>query len=206
MLIDVKEPITLHFLYFESMNAVIHIKNMVCPRCIEAVKNALNEANVGFEQVSLGEAIIKRPLDKTQKANLEPLLKEKGFELLEDKTSAIISNIKGLIVEQIHYTEQPLKVNFSTFLSEKLHKDYSSLSKLFSSVESITIEKFITSQKIERVKELLFYNQLTLSQIAHTMNYSSVAHLSAQFKKETGLTPTQFKKQRRPARTSIDQL
>lgn len=188
------------------MNAVIHIKNMVCPRCIEAVKKSLNEANVGFEGVALGEVQLKRPLDKEQKANLSSLLKSKGFELLEDKTSAIISNIKGLIVEQIHYTEQPLKVNFSTFLSEKLHKDYSSLSKLFSSVESITIEKFITSQKIERVKELLFYNQLTLSQIAHTMNYSSVAHLSAQFKKETGLSPSQFKKQKRPLRKPLDTI
>ncbi|MEQ6166200.1 MULTISPECIES: AraC family transcriptional regulator [unclassified Ekhidna] len=188
------------------MDAVIHIKNMVCPRCIEAVKEALNEANVGFERVSLGEAIIKRPLDKTQKVNLIPLLKEKGFELLEDKISAIISNIKGLIIEQIHYSNEPLKVNFSTFLSEKLGKDYSTMSKLFSSVESITIEKFITKQKIERVKELIIYDQLSLSQIAYQMNYSSVAHLSAQFKKETGLTPTQFKKQQSPQRRSLDNL
>lgn len=188
------------------MNAVIHIKNMVCPRCIEAVKEALDDANVGFERVSLGEVIIKRPLDKTQKSNLEPLLKGKGFELLEDKTSAIISNIKGLIIEQIHYSNEPLKMNFSTFLSEKLGKDYTTLSKLFSSVESITIEKFITKQKIERVKELIIYDQLTLSQIAYQMNYSSVAHLSSQFKKETGLTPTQFKKQKVPHRQSIDNI
>jgi AraC-like DNA-binding protein len=188
------------------MSAIIHIKNMVCPRCIEAVKELLKEANVGFEHVLLGEARLKRPLDKQQQSNLAPLLEAKGFELLEDKTSSIISNIKGLIIEQVYYSHEPLKVNFSTFLSEKIGKDYSSLSKLFSSVESITIEKFITAQKIERVKELLIYDQLTLSQIAFQLNYSSVAHLSAQFKKETGLTPTQFKKQKRPSRKSIDKF
>lgn len=188
------------------MSAVIHIKNMVCPRCIEAVKDALSQCNVGFEQVKLGEVHLKRPLDQQQESSLAPTLEEKGFELLEDKTSAIISNIKGLIIEQIHYSNEPLKVNFSTFLSEKLEKDYSTLSKLFSSVESITIEKFITKQKTERVKELIRYDQLTLSQIAYQMNYSSVAHLSAQFKKETGLTPTQFKKHKSLARQSLDNI
>ncbi|SNS84860.1 transcriptional regulator, AraC family [Ekhidna lutea] len=176
------------------------------PRCIEAVKDALNESNVGFEKVELGEAQLKRRLDKTQQANLAPLLAKKGFELLEDKTSAIISNIKGLIIEQIHYSHEPLKMNFSTYLSEKIGKDYSTMSKLFSSVESITIEKFITKQKIERVKELIIYDQLSLSQISYQMNYSSVAHLSAQFKKETGLTPTEFKKQKQPQRRSIDNI
>lgn len=179
---------------------------MVCPRCIEAVKESLGKSNIGFDQVRLGEAILNRPLDKRQKDQLIPLLEEQGFELLESQSSALVSNIKGLIIEQIHYVGQPLKVNFSTFLSEKLNKDYSSLSKLFSSVESITIEKFITSQKIELVKELLIYNQMTLSQISHQMNYSSVAHLSAQFKKETGLTPSQFKKQKSPSRKPLDNI
>lgn len=188
------------------MNSIIHIKNMVCPRCVVAVKDALDKANVGFDIVSLGEVELKRPLDENQRGNLIPILREKGFELLEDKTSAIISNIKGLIIEQIHYSHETLKVNFSTYLSEKLGKDYASLSRLFSSVESITIEKFITSQKIERVKELLIYDQLTLSQIAHQMSYSSVAHLSAQFKKETGLTPTQFKNEKSVSRKPIDRI
>ncbi|WP_370086366.1 helix-turn-helix domain-containing protein [Ekhidna sp.] len=188
------------------MNSIIHIKNMVCPRCIEAVKDALDKANIGFDQVSLGEAQLKRPLDEVQRGNLVPILKEKGFELLEDKTSAMISNIKGLVIEQIHYSHEPLKVNFSTYLADKLGKDYASLSRLFSSVESITIEKFITAQKIERVKELLIYDQLTLSQIAYQMDYSSVAHLSAQFKKETGLTPTQFKKGKTISRRPIDNI
>lgn len=178
------------------MQAVVHIKNMVCPRCIEAIKNALGTANIGFEKVSLGEALIKRPLDPGQKKRLTDLLKEQGFELLEDETSGLISSIKGLIIGQIHYASEPLKVNFSTFLSEKLSKDYSSMSKLFSAVESITIEKFITAQKIERAKELLIYDQMTLSQISHLIGYSSVGHLSAQFKKETGQTPTHFKKAR----------
>ncbi|GAB4242910.1 MAG: hypothetical protein Tsb0034_20520 [Ekhidna sp.] len=188
------------------MRNVLHVKNMVCPRCIEAVKTSLTQANVGFEQVFLGEVQLKKPLNNHQKKQLSKLLEAAGFEILEDKNSALISNIKGLIIEQIHYTHEPLKINFSTYLSDRLNKDYSTLSKIFSSVESITIEKYITSQKIERVKELLIYNELTLSQIAILMNYSSVAHLSAQFKKETGLTPTAFKKQIRPGRKALDTL
>jgi AraC family transcriptional regulator len=188
------------------MEGIIHIKNMVCPRCIEAVKESLSTANVEFDSVSLGEAHLKRPLDVDQRDQLKPLLEKRGFELLEDANSALISNIKGLIIEQIHYSGQPLKVNFSTYLSEKLRKDYSSLSKLFSSVESITIEKFITAQKIERVKELLIYDELTLSIIAHRVNYSSVAHLSSQFKKETGFTPTDFKKQKGLKRKGLEEV
>lgn len=188
------------------MNGIIHIKNMVCARCIEAVKESLSTANVGYDSVFLGSVQLKRPLDNNQKKQLMPLLEKQGFELLEDATSALISNIKGLIIEQIHYSGQPLKVNFSTYISQKLDKDYSTLSKLFSSVESVTIEKFITAQKIERVKELLIYDELTLSIIAHRVNYSSVAHLSAQFKKETGLTPTAFKKQKRLRRKSLDEV
>lgn len=188
------------------MTGIIHIKNMVCPRCIEAVKESLNASKVGFDAVSLGAAHLKRPLDETQRNQLKPILEKLGFELLEDAKSALISNIKGLIIEQIHYSGQPLKVNFSTYLSDKLNKDYSSLSKLFSSVESVTIEKFITSQKIERVKEFLIYDELTLSMIAHKVNYSSVAHLSAQFKKETGLTPTAFKKQKGLKRKGLNEI
>lgn len=179
---------------------------MVCPRCIEAIKTSLGAAKIGFEKVELGEVILKKPLNNHQRNHFESLIADQGFEILEGEASSIVSSIKGLIIEQIHYSDEPLKTNFSTFLAEKLSKDYSTLSRLFSSVESITIEKFVTAQKIERVKELLVYNEMTLSQIAHLMNYSSVAHLSAQFKKETGLTPTSFKNQRRPARKSLDQV
>ncbi len=129
-----------------------------------------------------------------------------GFELLETGKSALISQIKSLIIGQIHYKTESLKVNFSTFLAESLHHDYSYLSRLFSSVEGITIEKFITQQKIERVKELLFYNQLTLSEIAFQLDYSSTAHLSSQFKKETGMTPSAFKSQHKPGHRHLDSI
>ncbi len=184
----------------------IYIKNMVCPRCIQAVKESLANTNIGFENVVLGEVELKKPINKQQRDQLCAELQKKGFSLLEDGNSALIANIKGLIVEQVHYAHEPLKVNFSDYLSEKLNKEYSSLSKLFSSVESITIEKFIAAQRIERVKELLIYNEQSLTQIAFVTNYSSVAHLSSQFKKETGMTPSAFKKDNKRNRRGLDEL
>ena len=188
------------------MAELMYIKNMVCPRCIESIRQTLVDAGIEFEQVELGEVHLKNSLEPAQHARFKELIQRQGFELLEDETSATVASIKALIIDQIHYSKESLKVNFSTYLANKLNKDYTYLSRLFSSVESVTIEKFITSQKIERVKELLIYDQLTLSQIAHQMHYSSVAHLSSQFKKETGFTPSEFKKQANPKRTSLDQL
>ncbi|MFT4833777.1 MAG: AraC family transcriptional regulator [Marinoscillum sp.] len=179
---------------------------MVCPRCIQAVKDSLTNSNIEFESVALGEVKLQKSINENEKSRLGAELLKKGFELLEDGNSALIANIKGLIMEQIHYAHEPLKVNFSDYLSEKLNREYSSLSKLFSSVESITIEKFIAAQRIERVKELLIYNEKTLSQIAFIMDYSSVAHLSSNFKKETGMTPSAFKKDHKNSRKSLDQL
>ena len=118
----------------------------------------------------------------------------------------MISQIKTLIIEQIHHADQRLSENFSSFLAEKLDHEYSSLSRLFSQVEGITIEKYITRQKVERVKEYLFYEQLSLSEIAHRMEYSSVAYLSSQFKKETGMTPSEFKNSGKPNRRSLDEI
>ena len=183
----------------------LYIKNMVCPRCIDTVKDILDELEIKTSSIELGEVNTSTQITSDQKTQLEELLAARGFELLQDQKSKLIGQIKSIIVDRIHHDKQGLNVNFSTLISEKLNQEYSSLSRLFSSVEGTTIERFILKQKIERVKELIFYNELTFSEIAHQMDYSSVAHLSAQFKKETGMTPSQFKKQR-PDRKSIDSL
>jgi AraC-like DNA-binding protein len=182
----------------------ILIKNMVCPRCIEAVRQSLTELEIPFETIQLGRITTASPLSPNQREKLSSALTIKGFELLETKNAALVSQIKVLIIEQIHHSDQSMSENFSTFISEKLNHEYTALSRLFSNVEGMTIEKFITLQKIERVKELLIYDQLSLSEIAFKMNYSSVAYLSSQFKKETGMTPSAFKKSRNPARKSLD--
>lgn len=184
----------------------IHIKNMVCPRCIDTVAEMLRDIKIEVTSIQLGEVIIPHKLNKDEKQALQNRLSERGFELLEDNKSKFIGKIKSIIVDTIHYSKEPVNSNFSTLLSDQLHHDYSYLSRLFSSVEGITIEKFILSQKIEKVKELLFYDELTLSEIAFQMNYSSVAHLSSQFKKETGMTTTEFKKQRKPGHRSLDSI
>lgn len=179
---------------------------MVCPRCIDTVQKLLDDLGIEATSIKLGEVITKRKINAQEKAQLQPKLIAHGFELLQDHKSALIGKIKSLLIEQIHYAKGNLNINFSTLLSDKLNHDYSYLSRLFSSVEGITIERFIMRQKIERVKELIFYDELTLSEIAFQMNYSSTAHLSAQFKKETGMTPTQFKKERKPGRQSLDAI
>lgn len=184
----------------------ILIKNMVCPRCIEAVRQALDQLEIKHKHIELGKVILETPLLDQQKDLLEEALKARGFELLESRSSRLISQIKSKIIEQIHHSGQIMDGNFSTFLSEKLGYEYTSMSRLFSQVEGLTIEKYITKQKTERVKELLLYDQLTLSQIAFDLQYSSVAYLSAQFKKETGMTPSKFKKNHESKRKGIDQL
>ena len=179
---------------------------MVCPRCISTVSNIFKELNIPVKNVKLGEVLSCSLLSQEQLEKVESELSKVGFEILAPGKSVLISQIKSMIIHQIHFGNEPLKVNYSTFLSDELNHDYSSLSKLYSSVEGKTIERFITQQKIEKVKEYLVYNELNLSQIAHEMGYSSVAHLSTQFKKETGMTPTKFKNQERPVRTQLDQL
>lgn len=185
---------------------ILHIKNMVCPRCILAVKDILTKLEIQFQNIHLGQVILTESVKEQKLKQLSRDLNAIGFELLEPGKSALISKIKTVIVDQIHHKKEQPSVNFSSLIAEKIHHEYSYLSRLFSSVEGITIEKFIVLQKIEKVKEYLVYNQLTLSEIANEMDYSSVAHLSAQFKKETGMTPTQFKKQAKPIRKSLDNL
>jgi AraC-like DNA-binding protein len=188
------------------MENTIHIKNMVCPRCITAVKEILLSLKIPFTSVELGEVKVSKALTSNQYETLKKRVKELDFEVLESEKSATISKIKALIIEQLHYTSGNLKVNFSDFLAEKIHHDYSYLSRLFSSTEGVTIERFIAKQKIERIKEQLFYNDKTLSGIAFEMNYSSVAYLSTQFKKETGMTPSEFKKLKHPSHKNLDKI
>ena len=179
---------------------------MVCDRCIEAVKEEFRKAQIPLKRISLGEVILDEQLSPEQHAMLEVSLASRGFELLRDKKSKLIDQIKTIVIQQIHYSDHAINVNFSTLIAEKLNQEYSSLSKLFSTVEGTTIEKYILNQKVEKVKELIIYDELTLSEIANKMNYSSVAHLSSQFKKETGMTPSEFKKNHHQSRRPLDSL
>lgn len=172
----------------------LHIKNMVCDRCIFVVRNEFNK--LGFQPTEVGLGIVKleEELDNQKRVEISEILLAHGFELLDSDNSRLIERIKSSIISKIHHSESvDVKVNWSILLSEELNQDYHSLSSLFSSVEGITLEQYIIRQKIERVKELLFYNELTLSEISYKLGYSSVQHLSTQFKKITGQTPTQFK-------------
>ena len=184
----------------------LYIKNMVCPRCITSVKEVFESEGVVTSAIRLGEVDVEGSIDDKSKHSIQDKLKALGFELLEDTNSALITQIKAIIVDEIHHHEEKSNVNFSTLIAEKTNHDYSSLSKLFSSVEGVTIEKYILHQRIEKVKELIHYNQLTLSEIAFQLNYSSVAHLSSQFKKETGMTPSAFKKLNINDRKSLDEV
>ena len=167
---------------------------MVCDRCKMAVETVFDKLSLNPINVVLGEVELKeKSLPDEKYQELKTALESLGFELLEDKKKTIIAQIKAAIVELAHYTKEPLKVNLSEYLSNKLAADYASLSSVFSGEENNTIEHYFIQQKIERAKELLSYGELTLSEIAFQLNYSSVAHLSAQFKKETGITPSQFK-------------
>lgn len=176
---------------------------MVCPRCISAVRNVLDELQLQPHFVELGEASIAREPGDDDLAVLNRALKAQGFELLEDNKTQIIEKIKSVIINHVHHSDER-NVIFSERLAAELHKDYSGLSKLFSAQEGITIEQYIILQKIEKVKELLQYNEFTLSEIADILGYSSVAHLSAQFRKTTGITPTGFRKNSTALRTPLD--
>ncbi|MHA7128615.1 helix-turn-helix domain-containing protein [Algoriphagus namhaensis] len=179
------------------------IKNMVCPRCIAAVTASLEKLKLNGK-VSLGQVILAKEPSPNEKKQLAALLREQGFELLEPGKSALISKIKTLIVDLVHHQDQKLHKNLSSYLSDQLHQEYTGLSKLFSAVEGMTIERFYTLQRIEKVKEYIFYDEFSLSEIAFRMGYSSAAYLSAQFKKETGMTPSQFKKNGGGGRKGLD--
>lgn len=166
---------------------------MVCNRCISSVKSLLNDLRLPYNNIQLGEVELQNELSGKQEKILRSELAEAGFELLDDSKRRIIEKIKTIIIKMVHHGKKDERYNLSELLSASLHKDYSYLSHLFSEVEGTTIEKYLINQKIERVKELLVYDELSLGEIAFQLDYSSVAHLSAQFKKVTGLTPTYFK-------------
>lgn len=179
---------------------------MVCGRCETAVKKELDSMNISYSEMQLGAVQLDRILEGEEKETLAKNLKSLGFELLDDKISQTIARIKNLIVDLVHYQDAKPKVNLSTYLSTELLQDYGSISTLFSDNEGVTIEHYFIAQKIERVKELLLYNELTLSEIAYQLHYSTVGHLSNQFKKTTGITPTAFKLSNKVARKQLDFL
>lgn len=182
----------------------LYIKNMVCNRCIMVVRDEFRE--LGFEPTSVELGIVTLPNELTveDKENIKSVLKPLGFELIDDKRARLIELIKSNIIQLVHSNNSDLKTNLSDYLTERVNHDYSFLSNLFSETENTTIEKYFIAQKIERVKELLVYDELSLSEIADLMNYSSSAHLSAQFKKVTGLTPSHFKKVKENKRKPLD--
>ncbi|MEO6166020.1 MAG: helix-turn-helix domain-containing protein [Chitinophagales bacterium] len=184
----------------------LYIKNMVSIRCKMIVKSELAKIGVHDGDIQLGEVSLRKDLPEADYTTFKTALKKVGFELLEDKRSKLIEKIKNVIVEMVHYADELPKTNFSDYLSEKLGLDYTYLSNLFSEVQGITIEHFIIYNKIEKVKELLVYDELTLTQISYKLHYSSVAHLSNQFKKITGLTPSHFKLLRHKRRRGLENL
>jgi len=186
--------------------ATLFIKNMVCNRCIMVVQNELDKLGLPAISVKLGEIIFEKEPAFEEKKHLAEALSALGFEMIDDKKSRIIEKIKNTIIELVHHQDNEAKTNLSDILSTALHHDYNYLSNLFSEVEGTTIEKYFIAQKIERVKELLVYDELSLSEIAFQLNYSSVAYLSNQFKKTTGLTPSHFKKIKEEKRKPLDQV
>ena len=179
---------------------------MVCPRCILAVSSILQELGIPFGSIKLGEVELTKPLSVETKNLFSKALQDSGFSLINDRKSQLIEQMKTLVVDKIHHSSEELDIKWTNYISEKLHLDYKYLSSLFSSVESITFEQYIINQKIERIKELIVYDELTLSEIAFKLNYSSVAYLSNQFKKVTGMTPTQFKKSTIQNRKFLDDV
>jgi len=179
---------------------------MVCNRCIMVVQNELDKLDFDVKNIKLGEVTFDKEPTLEEKSNLEKVLVPLGFEIIDDKKSRIIEQIKNIIIDLVHHQDNDIKTNLSDVLSSKLYHDYNYLSNLFSEVEGTTIEKYFIAQKIEKVKELLVYDELSLSEIAFRLNYSSVAYLSNQFKKVTGLTPSHFKQIKVDKRKPLDSL
>lgn len=171
-----------------------------------AVKQVLSILGLHFIVVDLGEVEIMENISAEQREHIKVALHSSGLELMDDKRAILIEKIKNIIIEMVHHSDEILKVNFSDFLSEKLNHDYTYLANLFSEVQGTTIEQFIISHKIERIKELIIYDELNITEIAWKMNYSSVAHLSNQFKKATGLSPSHFKQLKDKRRSPIEEI
>jgi len=184
----------------------IYIKYMVSTRCKIAVKEVLKKLGLHFIVVDLGEVEIMEDLYAEQREELKIALLSTGLELIDDKRAVLIEKINNVITEMIHYSDEVPKMNYSNYISKKLNYDYTYLSNLFSEVKGITIQQYIIIHKIERVKELLLYDEINLTQISIKLHYSSVSHLSNQFKKVTGLSPSQFKQLKVNRRRPIEEL
>jgi AraC-like DNA-binding protein len=185
---------------------IIYIKNMVCPRCITTVQDILEKYSIPFKEVKLGEVKTLETISTEQLEILTHSLAKVGFTILDGKKATLVSQIKTRLVSVIYHDNNNIKVNYSELLAKELGHEYSYLSHLFPSIENTTIEKFIIQLKIERVKELLVYNELSLNQIAYKLSYSSVQALSSQFKKVTGFTPSYFKQLKEDKRIPLDKL
>lgn len=194
------------YLCRQMKTTVLYIKNMVCDRCKMAVEHELRNLGLTPVEVGLGVVCVKEDVSPACRMKIRAGLEALGFELLEDKQQQTVDRIKSLIIELVHYRNNKSGTNLSAYLSEKLGSDYSALSRLFSESTDMTIERYFILQKIERIKELLFYGEMTLSEIADMMNYSSVAYLSTQFKNITGITPSQFKSLKKKNLTQLDKL
>lgn len=184
----------------------LYVKNMVCSRCKMVVKTVFENIGINPVSVELGEVELENNIQEEQKLELLKSLRSIGFDLIDDKKSKIIDKIKTLIIDLVQNKNNDLKSNLSDYLSIQLHLDYNTLSNLFSEVENTTIEKYFINQKIEKVKELIIYDELSLSEIAYSLNYSSVSHLSNQFKKVTGFSPTYFKNLKSIKRKQIEDI
>jgi len=179
---------------------------MVSIRCKMVVKEELKKLGLHFIIIDLGEVEIMEDLSDEKREELKMALTKSGLELMDDKRAILIEKIKNVVIEMVHYSEELPKMNFSDYISEKLQFDYTYLSNIFSEVKGITIQQFIILHKIERAKEYLLYDELNLTEISYKLNYSSVAHLSNQFKKITGLTPTHFKQMKDKRRKPIEEI
>jgi len=184
----------------------LYIKNMVSLRCKMVVRSELDKMKLHHTRVELGEVEIKGDLSVEKHKLLKAALQRAGLELMEDKRAILVEKIKNIVIEMVHYTDEVPKVNFSIYLCEKLNHNYSYLAKIFSEVKGTTIEHFIIMHKIERVKELIMYDELSLTEISYKLHYSSVSHLCKQFKKATGLTPSFFKTLKNKKRIMLENL
>ena len=190
----------------EAIRMKLYVKYMVSIRCKMAVKEALKALGLHYVMVDLGEIEVLEDMTPEQLQQLRIALGKSGLELMDNKKAILIERIKNEIVQLVHYSDHPIRIKFSILLSEHLHHDYTYLANLFSEVTGTTIEHFIIAHKIERIKELIVYNELNLTEISYLLNYSSVAHLSYQFKKVTGLTPSHFKKLKQKRKIGLEEV
>lgn len=184
----------------------IFIQNMVSLRCKLMVISQLDKLGLSYKSVELGEVLLIEPLSETNKQLLKKALHQSGLELMDDKKAMMIEKIINIIVEMVHYSDELPPYNFSTFLQEKMRLDYHKMAEIFSKTKGVTIEHFIILHKVERIKELITYDELNLTEISYKMNYSSVAHLSKQFKQVTGFTPSFFKNLSKRDRNNLEDL